>query len=378
MIAVLAIARATAVAAWRGGAAKAMAGLLVVVMLWLPGYAGGGDAGLWQIALSVAQALLLLGAGWLAVDSLGRDLREGQACLLATRPLDRAQWWLGRWLGVTLVVWLLLLGVLVLALAQSRGVCPTPHVEVTAELPRPLVLAPGQPTAVSLEGGRGELLITVRAPHALDQPVRLDAVADSGESLGLDVMPDRLYRVAWPGGTRVILINRGDVLLGVSRGDLRLRGPLPGAGANAARAAAMMAMQLAFAAALGTAAASALSYPVALFAVLAWLVAAAHAPLLPTTPIGAPAHGDHAHEHGDEPLSTAWLATMNAGRVAGLWLTDAVHRWWRLGDVARGRLVPPADLGRAVLRLGLAQTGVVVLMGIWLWRRREFGLEDRP
>jgi len=378
MMAVLAIARTTMVAAWRGGAAPAMAALLAVVMLWLPGYAGGGDAGLWQIALSVAQALLLLGAGWLAVDSLGRDLREGQACLLATRPLDRAQWWLGRWLGVTAVAWSLLLGVLALALAQSRGACPTPHVEVTAELPRPLVLAPGQPVAVSLGGARGELLITLRSPAAFDQPVRLDAVADSGESHRLDVVPDRLYRVPWPGGAGVTLVNRSEVLLGVSRGDLRLRSPLPGALANVARVAAMMAMQLAFAAALGTTAAAAMSYPVALFAVLAWLVAAAHAPLLPTAPIVAPAHGDHAHDHGGERSSTVWLAAMNGGRVAGLWLTDALHRWWRLGDLARGRLVPPTDLGHAVLRLGLAQTGVMVLVGIGLWRRREFGLEDRP
>ena len=74
----------TVVSAWRGGAMPIMAGLLAAVLLWLPRVSGGDEVAVWQIGLGAGQALLLLGIGWLAVDSISRDLRDGQASLLAT------------------------------------------------------------------------------------------------------------------------------------------------------------------------------------------------------------------------------------------------------------------------------------------------------
>ncbi|MBI5835272.1 MAG: hypothetical protein HZB16_23440 [Armatimonadetes bacterium] len=371
----LAVAHATLVAAWRGGPAPAMAGLLAALLLWLPSQVGRDDVGLWQITLSVAQALLLLGTGWLAVDSVGRDLREGQAALLATRPLSRGAWWLGRWLGVVAVAWVLLAGVVMLVLAQARGRCPLPHTETRAAIDRSLVLQPDQPVTVSLPGGPGELRLTVRAPEPLSRPARLDLAAASAPDRAVDVWPDRLYRLPWPGGGSITLTNRGAGALAVmSRDDLRLRCAAGNPWANLGRVVVLMALQLAFIAALGAAAASCLSHPVALFAVLAWLVAAAHAPLLPDAPIVAPGEPGH-HEAAPSPL---WLVTLNGGRLTGLWVTDALHHTWRLGDLGDGRLVPGGDLVASCWRLGLGQTGAVLLIGVLLWRRREFGLEDRP
>ena len=216
--------------------------------------------------------------------------------------------------------------------------------------------------------------LTCHAAQVPDRPIDVELAADGQPAAKLAVLPDRIYHAVWPGGRSLTLTNRGAQPLVIVSGDeLVLRSPYPGRWPNLLRVVVLMALQLAFVAALGATAASLVSGQVALFVVVAWLIAAAHAPLLTDSPIVPLVEAGHQHA----AAAPGWYALLNTGRVLGLALSDPLRSCWRLSELAAGRLVPWSVLVAALWRVGLVQTGALVWLGLTCWRRREFGLGDR-
>lgn len=139
-------------------------------------------------------------------------------------------------------------------------------------------------------------------------------------------------------------------------------------GGNLARALLLMLLQLAFLAALGLLMGGSLSFPVAAFCAVAYLVAAAHGPMVRA----GLNEGEALFQGAATPL---WLELAGRGLVrAGLWLTGSLTAVSPVGAVASGLAIQPADLLAAVVRLGLVQTGVVALVGLLAWARRELAV----
>ncbi len=376
--------------AWRSGLVAAVGLAVAAAMVWLPTQAsgealdGGRLAAVWSLGLGLAQALIFTAVAVLAVDGLARDVRDGQAALLATQPQGRVRWWLGRWLGAALLG----LGWLALAvgvgLIVAGGQVPAAWQEIHAPQVQPLALPQGTIVDTGLEGPPGRLRLYLTTPEGDDAAGTLEILSTTGARQAITVQPFRTYESDWPGG-RLGLWQDGWPALVIDPGrDLVLRVPAGSGAANLLRVVVLLALQVLFVAALGAAAAGALRYPLALLAVLAWLFAAAHAPLLSSSlrPPGAQeeellAHGHHADDGHDHGVSEGWwLEVLEGARLTGWSLTDALHRWWRVGDLGAGRLVPGAEVGQALLRLGLLQTVAVAVAGILLWRRRELALGD--
>ena len=360
--AVLAVALVTWRAALRTRAAAVLAVLLAIVVGWLPGVlrddgtALGRAQVVWTYARGLAQALVCVGVVWLAADAPARELRGGPAQLLGVRPLARGAWWLGWWLGVSALVVTLsgLAGVLTAARVGVANL-PRPHRAIALSA-QPFTLASGESRTWTLPpGARGELRLRPRCV-LLDGPV-LELQVGAHPPRRLALRADACHTVALgrPAGGSLALRNRGAETVAFGPGD----GPTlltPGGGRFATWLAGetILALQLLLLAALGCAAGSALSFPVAALVGLGYLVAAAHAPLL--VPLAGQA---------------------GAAARLGLALTAGLHRWWPVGALAEGRALGAPELGGALATLGPATLGLV-LLGVLVWRARELGRGDQP
>ena len=105
----LAIATLTVRSAFRNRLVVAVLGLLLVVVLVLPGLIkhDGSARGFTQILITytLGSITVLLGFTtlWLGCSSIARDIEEMQLFLVAAKPLPRWQIWLGKWLGIMAV-----------------------------------------------------------------------------------------------------------------------------------------------------------------------------------------------------------------------------------------------------------------------------------
>jgi hypothetical protein len=379
MSGIFAIAGLTWRTALRVRLAQLLAGLVVIILLALPaavrddGTVVGHAQVLLLYPLGLCHALLCLAVVWLGADSFGRDMRDGHVHLLATKPISPAALWLGKWLGVTAVGGSLLalaaLGVLARVPDGAREALAG-HVERTGAGVTDIVrLRPGESFTWTFEHGPSpgtpvEVRLCVRTPADVPGGLRADVVF-GGQSGVVTLLPGRRQVFDWkepqgPLSLRLTSHGPGELAMPL-RDQPTVRWRVGSFAGNYLRAVVLLALQLAFLAALGLAAGSALSFPVAVFASVAYLVAALHAPFL--RPMAA----------GTAPVDQVMAALSRFG----LALTDALHRWWPLGRLAAGDLVGWDEIGRAVWRLGVIETGVVMAVGMALWSAREPGLGGR-
>lgn len=147
-----------------------------------------------------------------------------------------------------------------------------------------------------------------------------------------------------------------------------LRYEVGGFTANLLRAAGILLFQLAFLAALGLLLGSALSFPVAAFAALSYLICAAHVPFLGSRL----AAGEALFDPSTTPLQ---LELAGRGFVrAVLWLAGSLHLHAPLGRLSSGLLVSWRDVAAVAWQLGLLQTGLAALAGMLVFARRELAL----
>lgn len=424
--------------------AAALLALLVVLLVPAGLYDDGTLTGrlrlLLTYTLGIAHGLLCVAMVWVAADTICRELDEGRIALLATKPLRRWQFWLGKWLGVAMLaavlvavegvgVWLQVQRAVALPRwsdderreATDKVLCGRAAVRpVLPDFPRladeeaarrqqqheGVALDPAEVRRSSLEeviaawqsvpaGGekewRYERVRPPRGSATIELRVRFRASGWVGEGAAgrwlirgsasapeeqreTRLAPDVYHTLSLPAGLvgpdGVLLVrfeNRSDETLVFSTND----GPLvlyrvTSFAVNYVSALLVLWLQLAFLAALGLAAGSAFSYPVAAFVSVAYLVIALHATLL------AGGQGALLADHYGR-VAMPWAERfVEAALRFGLWLTAALHRYAPADNLARGLVVE--NLPAAVAVLGLCQTGLVALFGIWVWSTRELGL----
>ena len=114
MQAILAIARLTLKAAFRFRLVPLLGAVLIGGVLLLPAAIkdDGTARGLTQIVLTYTLGLITAVLGlttlWLACGTLARDIEEGQLQVVCVKPVARWQVWLGKWLGILMLDFLLL------------------------------------------------------------------------------------------------------------------------------------------------------------------------------------------------------------------------------------------------------------------------------
>ena len=135
--------------------------------------------------------------------------------------------------------------------------------------------------------------------------------------------------------------------------------------ANYARAMVLALFQLAFLAALGCTVGAAFSTPVAAFVAIAYLIIG----LSVRAAIDAPLKDDLGRYQYKGVLDRGahYLA-----RWVGL-VVVSVDDFEATGDLARGRLIEYARLGRTFGVLVALRSGLIALLGIWVLHRRELG-----
>src|ERR1700744_5078531 len=91
-----------------------VAGLLIAAVVGLPlviqddGTARGFTQIILTYTLSAITALLGLSTLWLSCGTLARDIEECQIQVVATKPIARWQIWIGKWLGLVSLNFILL------------------------------------------------------------------------------------------------------------------------------------------------------------------------------------------------------------------------------------------------------------------------------
>jgi Protein of unknown function (DUF2628) len=119
----LAVALLTIRAAFRFRLVVTLLGLLLAVVFVLPGVIkhDGSAQGFTQIlityTLAVITALLGFTTLWIACGTLARDIEEMQLFLIASKPVQRWQIWLGKWAGIMAIN----LGMLAISGAVAYG-----------------------------------------------------------------------------------------------------------------------------------------------------------------------------------------------------------------------------------------------------------------
>ncbi|MBI2300564.1 MAG: ABC transporter permease [Armatimonadetes bacterium] len=415
-----AIAGLTFRAAFRLRVFWAILALLAVVVCVVP--AGLRDDGtlvgrlrlLLTYTLGLSQSLLCIATVWLGAEAIAGEVAAGRIDLLATKPLPRWQFWLGKALGVMLLdavlvaavgagVWLQTVraydsreawSTVLTARHAVRAETPDFDAQAVAALAKRGLAGAGVDRATVREsalhdvlsawqsvppgqskewrfrgirpGGYGSLSLRFRfrAGGALGAGGAAGVWRFGSQSLEGRYRPDEFEGVAVSdklvaadGTLTVTFDNRSGETLVFPVGD----GPtvlyqVGGFAGNYLRALLLLWLQLAFLAAVGVALGGALSFPVASFAGLAYLAVALHGSLMASRLDALKALG-----------STHLL--LQTGVKAGVWLTLALHRYWPVNDLAHGLAL--GRVGEALLVVGVVQIGLVAGAGMLLWSSRE-------
>lgn len=214
--------------------------------------------------------------------------------------------------------------------------------------------------------------------------VAVDGVSESvfiggGETAAVGIpaaaLADGTVGIAIENPAEQELASRTAILTGTD--GLVLEVPMGGLAGNLARALAILAIHLGFIAALGLAAGTFLGLPVAVLLVGATLVAAAGGSIFigAESPFAAPdSHGhDHGHSHGPSH-GTGPSAVLEAADSFGRAVIGVLAEWGRspaIAPASAGEEIPGAAVGRCLLWIGAVWTGLVVLGGAAILRRRE-------
>lgn len=428
MIRLLAIAELTLRAAWRQRAVAVVGLLLALILGVLPNLLADDSTLVGRLRILItylfglSQGLLCLFSAWLAAEGIARDIAEQPITMVITKPVARWQLWLGRWLGLMVLNTgcLLLVGLglnwqVQRAFADDRWdqaardeaarevlTSRADHWPVIAEpaaAPEPdhpehdhdhappagdwQTVAPGETKIWRYHDVRaGERPLTLRFQFLSGGPLP-EAGARGSWSLGEEVItgdwpadrPHRLTFTATGGGELSVSFHNDStqsLAFPLGDGPVLLR-PTGGLAGNLGRALALAWLQLGLLTAMGLACGALLSFPVAAFVLVGYLLVALQVPLV----AGQLAQGYLlAGHHG--PAAPAWLETLARGFVRfGLELTSGIHRYWPLPRLSDGLELSDHLLRQALLRLGLLQTGLVALVGNVLFARRELSAGGR-
>ncbi len=415
MVRLLAIAGMTIRAALRMRLFWILAALLAAVCFLLPptlrddGTAAGRVTIVLTYLLQGSRAVLCLATVWLAADSLGNELHRRHIHLLATKPVGRWRIWAGKWLGLMALNTALLVMVGAAALVQieaigrrfpGREVAPPAHrvwraeVPDFAELPEPErreALAAWQSVAPGeTQTWRFGLMVRPDAPVELRSRFRSAGPLPEGGAAGEWTItdengqrrerglyrPDAVERLEWrfaeqPGEVTATFLNRSDQTLVFPVADRpAFWCRVGGFRGNLARALVVQWLELGFLGALGLAVGAGLSFPVAAFVLVAYLVVAAHVPLVAGLLGQGVRLAGHDRGAGLGPVTRLTVAL-------GVWLTDPLHRYGGTGELVRGIHLDARRLLAALWELGLLRTGAVTLVGLLIWQRRELAGESQ-
>jgi len=379
--------------------------------------------------LSCITVLLGLATLWLSCGTLARDIEECQIQVVATKPVARWQIWLGKWLGIVSLNAVLLAisggsvyGLLLYRTAQKPA-------EVQAILHNEIMVARGSAREASnadeiesetdriLQGRlkstpvdqadraqlrkqiremvRGDLQL-VPAGKPLQLRVKFNAANKSASGtygawwqIGdpkspnvvrlapLHLAPDTFHEIPIPadlfdarGILTVTFVNLNDtaLLFPLDEG-LEVLYPEGGFALNFARGLGIIFCWMAVLAALGLAAASLLSFPVATFFTLAvMLVVLASGTLADSVDSGSVAAGDE--ESGIAGHSVADVVLIPAFRGM-LGVINLVKDFSPIDALSTGRSITWDELGLAFAQIVLLMGGILAGAGIFLFSRRE-------
>ncbi len=356
-----------------------------------------------QYSLTIVSWLLALGTVWAACRTAALDIEERQIHLVVTKPVGRAQIWLGKWIGVLIMDAALLAGAGLLDYAVVRHVTRAKSGDAgdilatrRVILPQqwkgtPIVVQPGESREwrfnlpVNLPVNQPFMVrFAVKSPRQLEMkplalrwlsPGRLSPFAheSSIQAAGFHSFPMPVNTIPDDGTLVLTCVNAQTeppaVITFAGADSLAV---LVDAGTferNMLRAVLVLFCKLAPLAALGVTAGCLLSMPVATFAACAVVVFAMF--------------GGFIKMAATDPDVTAYRPIPTFAKFDSLFRAqfrafDAVVSPLRQFDaldlLPRGELVPWKMVGRAFMVLVVAYSGIPAIAGILLFRRRELGL----
>jgi len=390
--------------------------LTVLVGFTLTIQGDGTASGRLQVLLSYAMgavgSVLGMATLWLACGSLATEIESRRIHLVVVKPVRVIELWLGKWMGILAVVLLQLVaaGLFMWAAArigEHRTVAGTPdgiavreEVLVAREWVEGRRLGPpgDRPVRWSLscpelpEGATGMATLSYRFLSAWrDQPPVIGHWMLRGEDGRIwfesdcTANQDGVNRLKIPlaqlrGGEPVELLfeerpNAAGQVTGATfhpEREVELLVPTGGFGANLMRALLLLFCHVALLAALGVTAGTLFTFPVAVFASLALVVATLLAQFFVFST--APERVAHEHHHGGEE-GPSWIERVGAHASETVRMAMAPTLRYRVGlRLAEGRRIPWREVQAAAAVLILGYGGVLCLAGCLVLRRREWAL----
>ncbi len=374
-----------------------------------------------EYALAAAVSLLSAATLWAGCASVAAELQDRRLFVVLSKPVHRAEIWLGKWLGIVildaaalLVTGLVLAGLVAMVRPAGRdaGVeaLLSARESVLPDLPEETGKTPagkavgeeGRHTFAAEPGGSIDLFFPVpdaQTPTgAMELRVRLGtsrperapiasqwvvgpanapvASLNTTNHPGLPVTLPIPISARDAGVVRVHYVNAevrypATVVMDPGPGGIELLVPRGGFSLNLIRGLLIVLARLAFLAALGVTVGCLLSLPVAVFVavfVLVLLASAGYVETVATT-------GVFYVPHEGGPASQGWIDRVVLHVFESL--NTVTHPLIRLDPVpllAEGRRVAWSLVGRAAWICGFAYVGLVALFGIWRFTKREAGL----
>jgi ABC-type transport system involved in multi-copper enzyme maturation permease subunit len=451
---ILAIAWLTWKAALRFKLFLVIAVLLILAVVGLPlvikddGTAQGFTQIILTYTLSAITALLGLSTLWLSCGTLARDIEECQIQVVATKPIARWQIWIGKWLGIVSLNFVLLAisGACVYGLLQwratklpaaeqqilreqvlvARGVAKEKDFSAdidaeakqvlqerlksspvtTADLPevekqiREQVKAELQLVPGGYSSRPWQIDLGFAKNYLRDKPLQLRVkfnaanhsttgtfvlawqVGDPNspkvwQSQPMSLAPDTVHEFQIPpdlfdtnGVLTIMAANPGETALLFPLEDgMEVLYPEGGFAMNFVRGLAIIFCWMALLAALGLAAASLLSFPVAAFFSLAMLlVILSSGTLADAVDSGTIVGGNEETGVMGHSGADAVLIPMFKGILS---VTRLVENFSPIDSLSTGRAITWGELGLAFGQIVLLLGGIIALAGIVLFQRRE-------
>lgn len=401
--------------------------LLVLVGLPLLVQGDGTPAGrlrvLLEYALAAAVGLLSAATLWAGCASMAVEMEDRRLFVVLAKPIHRWELWLGKWLGIVMLDGLALVVTGLVVAVSIACVRPAGHdARVDALLCARETLhpvapetsgsssggAPGTPStparrALTVDPGQAVDLRFPPSPAPVSQaPLELRtrlgssrpersaletrwiagppetpvAVIDATNFPGLPIALELPATACGADGVRLRFVNTerrypATVIIAPEAGGLELLVPRDGFPVNLVRSLLVIWARLAFLAALGVAAGSLLSLPVAVFVSVFFLVLLAMAGYVETVA----ATGVFYVPHEGEPEPPTWVdrGVLHVFKAMHV-VTEPLVRFDPVPLLADGRRVSWPMVLEAGGTLGVGYVSVVALLGLWRFTRREVGL----